>query len=129
MASPDLNIYKTLRSTAFSTSRIPLFEQEVSTTPQMVAGAMKDVHVHADELPTPVTAGRASQSRNAWGQARNDSYAWLQDKTRSNPEVLAYLEQVCSTTSIPYTPERKPVQRHCLNQCRMHERPLALCGL
>ena len=76
---------------------------------------MQDVHVHADGLLTPVTAERPSQSRNAWGQARNDSYAWLQDKTRSNPEVLAYLEQVCSSTSIPYTPERKPVKPHCLH--------------
>jgi hypothetical protein len=107
MASPDLNIYNTVESNAFFTSRIPCLSKR-----HMVARAIEDVFVHADGLSTPVTAERASQSRNAWGQACNDSYAWLQDKTRSNPEVLAYLEQVCSTTSLPYNPERMP---HCLH--------------
>ena len=48
----------------------------------------------AEGLRPPVAAQKVSQSKVEWGSARNDSYAWLQDKTHSNPEVLSYLEQV-----------------------------------
>lgn len=47
-----------------------------------------------------------SQSKVEWGGVRDDSYAWLQDKTASNPEVLSYLEQVqhthCNTSMNSY---------------------------
>ena len=45
----------------------------------------------------PVAAQKVSQSKVEWGGVRSDSYAWLQDKTASNPEVLSYLEQVQHT--------------------------------
>ena len=53
--------------------------------------------LHAGGLAPPVTAQKVSQSKVEWGGVRNDSYAWLQDKTISNPEVLSYLEQVQHT--------------------------------
>ena len=50
----------------------------------------------------PRAAKKVSQSKVEWGSTRNDSYAWLQDKTRSNPEVLSYLEQVWLVLPNPY---------------------------
>ena len=50
--------------------------------------------MHAGGLRPPIAAQKVSQSKVEWGSVRNDSYAWLQDKTASNPEVLDYLEQV-----------------------------------
>ena len=50
----------------------------------------------------PLAAKKVSQSKVEWGSTRNDSYAWLQDKTRSNPEVLSYLEQVSLVPPNPY---------------------------
>lgn len=51
-------------------------------------------HSHAEGISAPIAVQKVSQSKVEWGSARKDSYAWLQDKTRSNPEVLSYLEQV-----------------------------------
>ena len=50
----------------------------------------------------PCAAKKVSQGKVEWGSARNDSYAWLQDRTRSNPEVLSYLEQVSLALPNPY---------------------------
>ena len=58
--------------------------------------------MHAEGLVPPRAARKVSQSRVEWGSTRNDSYAWLQDKTRSNPEVLSYLEQVSLVPPDPY---------------------------
>jgi len=65
--------------------------------------------MYAEGLRPPVAAQKVSQSKVEWGSARNDGYAWLQDKTHSNPEVLGYLEQVRkSNYACPILPASVP---------------------